>query len=164
MDYVLIADQTALPALLKRLERLSGGRVVVLAQRPDSEMAVTILPAGLTHSSSAAWLTASAATRSRACHAAMSQSHRSLDKAEWHWVHDDREHAFALNQALRGLHLPQGQTQAWVACSSTESRLIRRQLVEDHGVSPDHIECVFYASASRRSSTATESGLKPAMM
>ena len=51
---------------------------------------------------------------------------------------DDRP--YALYEALRGLHLPQGETRVWLACGRAQAAMIRRQLTEDHGVAPHRIE------------------------
>ena len=57
-----------------------------------------------------------------------------------HWVYRDRPWATrALNDVLKGLFLPQNRLQAWISCGREQCRLIRAQLIDDHGVQPQHI-------------------------
>lgn len=51
---------------------------------------------------------------------------------------DDRP--YALYETLRALHLPQDGAHVWLACGRQQAAMIRRQLVEDHGVAPHRIE------------------------
>lgn len=55
-------------------------------------------------------------------------------------VASEPDRPFALYEALRGLHLPQGGAQVWLACGRRQAAMIRRQLIDDHGVAPHRIE------------------------
>jgi NADPH-dependent ferric siderophore reductase len=58
-----------------------------------------------------------------------------------HWVHRQaRRGPRTLNDAVRGLFLPQNDVHVWVACAPAQARLIAAQLVEDHGVNPDWLD------------------------
>jgi NADPH-dependent ferric siderophore reductase len=62
------------------------------------------------------------------------------DDLRVHWVYRDKPWATrALNDALKGLFLPQNRLQAWISCGREQCRLIRGQLIDDHGVQPQHI-------------------------
>lgn len=47
-----------------------------------------------------------------------------------------------LNDALRGLFLPQDALDVWVACEARQARLICDQLTDDHGVARHRIEAM----------------------
>lgn len=57
-----------------------------------------------------------------------------------HRVASEPDRPFALYEALRGLHLPQDGAQVWLACGRQQAAMIRRQLIDDHGVAPHRIE------------------------
>jgi len=58
-----------------------------------------------------------------------------------HRVHRDaRRGPKTLNEAIRGLFLPQNDVHVWVACEAEQARLIAEQLVDDHGVNPAWLE------------------------
>ncbi|MBP2158870.1 MULTISPECIES: siderophore-interacting protein [Asticcacaulis] len=62
------------------------------------------------------------------------------DNLSVHWVYRDTRWATrALNDVLKGLFLPQNRLQAWISCGREQCRLIRDQLIDDHGVQPRHI-------------------------
>jgi len=107
--YLLIGDDTALPAIARRLEELPAGtRVIVMAEVdwPEDRL-----------------------------------SFKTQANAEIHWVYRQTQN---LNEALKRMHLPQGAMQAWVACESTAAKLIRTQLIDDHGVRPNAIRASGY--------------------
>jgi NADPH-dependent ferric siderophore reductase len=57
-----------------------------------------------------------------------------------HWVYRDGLWATrALIDVVKGLFLPQVRLQTWISCGYEQCLLIRAQLIEDHGVQPDHI-------------------------
>ncbi len=111
--YVMIGDDTALPAISRRLEELALGTpafVVVEVDGPEDEIAFTTL-ADLT----------------------------------LHWVHRSAKRGpRTLNDAIRGLFLPQADVHTWVACEGSQARLIRDQLVADHGVNPAWLKASAY--------------------
>lgn len=111
--YVLIGDDTALPAIGRRLEELSLGTpafVVMEVDGPRDEIAFNTL-ADLT----------------------------------LHWVHRSaRRGPRTLNDAVRGLFLPQNEVHTWVACEGGQAKLIRQQLIEDHGVNPAWLKAQAY--------------------
>ncbi len=110
--YVLIGDDTALPAIARRLEELpAGAPVMVVAEvdGPEDRLDFT-----------------------------------TQATARIHWVYRQSAVANSLNEALHGLHLPQNNIHAWVACEASQARLIRAQLIEDHGVNPTWIKASGY--------------------
>lgn len=107
--YVLIGDDTALPAIARRLGELpAGAPVIVLAEVETPDDHVTF----------------------------ESQADMTV-----HWVHRQTS---CLNDALKRLHLPQSDIHVWVACEATQAKLIRAQLVEDHGVNPQYLKASGY--------------------
>jgi len=111
--YVMIGDDTALPAIGRRLEELPLGTpafVVVEIEGPADEIAFNTL-ADLT----------------------------------LHWVHRSaRRGPATLNDAVRGLFLPQSDVHTWVACEAGQARLIRDQLIDDHGANPAWLKASAY--------------------
>jgi len=111
--YIMIGDDTALPAIGRRLEELPLGTpafVVVEVDGPEDEIAFNTL-ADLT----------------------------------LHWVHRSaRRGPTTLNDAVRGLFLPQSDVHAWVACEAEQARLIRDQLIDDHGINPAWLKASAY--------------------
>lgn len=103
-NYMLIADEAALPALDARLRALGkAARIIILAEGAPAR------PGG----------------RNLTIHSV------------------DRKAAFGprtLNDALKGLFLPQDRLQVWLSCDRRQARLIRAQLIEDHGVRPENVE------------------------
>ncbi|WP_303831236.1 siderophore-interacting protein [Asticcacaulis taihuensis] len=110
--YVLIGDDTALPAIARRLEELpEGTKVCVVAEVDGLEDRV---------------------------------SFETRAEVHVHWIYRQGSHANCLNDALKAMHLPQGIVHAWVACESTQAKLIRQQLIDDHGVNPSWIKASGY--------------------
>jgi NADPH-dependent ferric siderophore reductase len=111
--YVMIGDDTALPAIGRRLEELALGTpafVVVEVDGPEDEIAFNTL-ADLT----------------------------------LHWVHRSaRRGPNNLNDAVRGLFLPQTDVHTWVACEASQAKLIRDQLIDDHGADPAWLKASAY--------------------
>ena len=112
-SYLLIGDDTALPAIGRRLEELpAGAKVIVLAEVDTPEDRLTF--------------------ETRA-------------DATIYWVY---RHANLgprrLNDALRGMWVPQHAVHVWVACEASQARLIRDQLIDDHGVNPKWLKAAAY--------------------
>ncbi len=107
--YMLIGDDTALPAIARRLSELPAGvPVIVLAEVEAPDDHVTLeSPADVTT----------------------------------YWVHRQTS---CLNEALKKLHLPQNDIHVWVACEATQAKLIRAQLIEDHGINPQYLKASGY--------------------
>lgn len=111
--YVLIGDDTALPAIGRRLAELPLGTpvfAVVEVDGPDDQIAFATL-ADLTLI----------------------------------WVHRQAKHGpRTLNDAIRGLFLPQNDVHTWVACEASQAKLIREQLIDDHGINPAWLKASGY--------------------
>ncbi|MFT4075520.1 MAG: siderophore-interacting protein [Asticcacaulis sp.] len=111
-SYVLIGDDTALPAMARRLEELPAGtKVCVIAEVDGLDDHVQF--------------------ETRA-------------DAKIHWVHRQTAYPNCLNEALKALHAPKGDVHVWVACESSQAKLIRQQLIEDHGINPKWIKASGY--------------------
>jgi NADPH-dependent ferric siderophore reductase len=113
--HLLIGDETALPAIGRRLAELTAGaRAVVLAEvdgageelKFDSQADVTVT-----------W-----AHRNGAAAGASD----------------------ALAKTLATLKLPSGDYYAWVACESLVAKALRRQLIADHGANPKWMRAAGY--------------------
>ena len=110
--YILIGDDTALPAIARRLEELpEGTKVCVVAEVDGLEDRV---------------------------------SFETRAEVHVHWIYRQGSHANCLNEALKALHLPQGVVHAWVASESTQAKLIRQQLIDDHGANPSWVKASGY--------------------
>ncbi|BCP54421.1 siderophore-interacting protein [Kaistia sp. 32K] len=113
--YLLVGDETALPAIARRLEEL----------RPEAKVRVLIevggaedeLPLASRASSEITWLHRGAAAPGEG---------RLLD------------------DAVAALELPKGEGFAWVACESDTAKRLRRILVEDHGVPKQRVKASGY--------------------
>jgi NADPH-dependent ferric siderophore reductase len=105
--HLLIADDTGLPALARRLEEMpEGTRVVALIEvETDADRLELTTKAD----ASIVWVT---------------------QKAENGTDHD------ALVRALRKLDLPKGDFFSWVACESKAAKEVRALLVEEFGANP----------------------------
>lgn len=113
--HLLIGDETALPAIGRRLAELpAGSRAVVLAEidgasdelKFDSQADVTVT-----------W------------------AHRNGTAAGA---------SDALAKKLATLQLPAGDYYAWVACESLIAKALRRQLIADHGANPKWMRAAGY--------------------
>jgi len=111
--YVMIGDDTALPAIGRRLEELPLGKpafVVIEVDSPEDEIVFNTL-ADLT----------------------------------LRWVHRSAKRGpKSLSEALPGLFLPQNDVHTWVACEGSEAKLVRNQLVDDHGTNPAWLKASAY--------------------
>lgn len=113
--HLLIGDDTALPAIARRLEELpAGSRAVVLVEvdGPADEIAF-----------------ASAAD------VAVTWAHRNGAEAGTTDV---------LARALKTLRMPTGDYYAWVACESLTAKALRAQLIADHGANPKWMRAAGY--------------------
>jgi len=113
--HLLIGDETALPAISRRLAELpAGARAVVLAEvdGPRDELEFE--------------------TRANAT---ITWTHRNGDVAG---------RSDVLAKALAAMQLPSGDYYAWVACESLTAKALRRQLIADHGANPKWMRAAGY--------------------
>jgi NADPH-dependent ferric siderophore reductase len=113
--HLLMGDETALPAISRRLAELpSGTRAVVLAEvdGPDDELSFTT-----------------------DANASVTWTHRNGAAAGA---------SDALAKALAAAKLPSGDYYAWVACESLIAKALRRQLIADHGANPKWMRAAGY--------------------
>jgi NADPH-dependent ferric siderophore reductase len=113
--HLLIGDDTALPAIARRLEELpAGSRAVVLAEvdGPADEIAFE-----------------------SATDASVTWAHRHGAEAGTTDV---------LSKALKTLRMPAGDYYAWVACESLTAKALRAQLIADHGANPKWMRAAGY--------------------
>jgi len=113
--HLMIGDETALPAIARRLEELPAGtRTVVLAEVAGAAEELTFqTDANL----SITWVHRNGAAPG------------SID---------------ILQQALRQLPLPSGDFYAWVACESLAAKALREQLIAENGANPKWIRAAGY--------------------
>ena len=113
--YLLIGDETALPAIGRRLEELpAGAHAVVVAEVAD---------------------------------AGEEQHFDTRVRLRTHWLHRRGAapgDASRLNEAVARLSLPAGDGYAWVACEAAVAKMLRRQLIETHGLSKDRVKAAAY--------------------
>jgi NADPH-dependent ferric siderophore reductase len=113
--HLLIGDDTALPAIARRLAELPAGtRAVVLAEVDG--------PADQVSFESAADVT-------------VTWAHRNGAEAGTTDV---------LARTLKTLSLPAGDYYAWVACESLTAKALRAQLIADHGANPKWMRAAGY--------------------
>ena len=112
-SYLMIGDETALPAIGRRLEDLpAGAKVIVLAEveTPDDRL-----------------------------------SFETRADLTVYWVYRQANLGpRSLNDALKGMWVPQHDVHVWVACEASQARLIREQLIDDHGVNPKWLKAAAY--------------------
>jgi NADPH-dependent ferric siderophore reductase len=105
--HLLMGDETALPAIARRLAELPAGTRVVVVAEVDGPADQVVL--------------ASAADVS------VTWAHRDGAAAGT---------TDALAKALKTVNLPAGDFYAWVACESLTAKALRAQLIADHGANP----------------------------
>jgi NADPH-dependent ferric siderophore reductase len=113
--HLLIADDTGLPAISRRLAELPAGAkavAVVEVDRPGCEIAMPS-PADV----------------------AVSWTYRNGAEPGT---------GDALARALREATLPRGDVHAWVACESLTAKALRAQLIAEHGANPKWIKAAGY--------------------
>jgi NADPH-dependent ferric siderophore reductase len=113
--HLLIGDDTALPAIARRLSELpNGARAVVLAEVDDPADQVTF--------DTAANVTVTWAYREGA----------------------PAGTSDVLARTLATLRLPAGDFYAWIACESLTAKALRAQLIADHGANPKWMRAAGY--------------------
>jgi NADPH-dependent ferric siderophore reductase len=113
--HLLIGDDTALPAISRRLAELpAGSRVVVLA---EVDGAADELAFDSAADVSVAWV------------------HRNGAEPGT---------TDLLQRQLRTLTLPTGDFYAWAACDSPTAKALRAQLIAEHGANPKYMRCAGY--------------------
>ncbi len=105
--HLLIADDTGLPALARRLEEMPAGTPVVALIEVETE--ADRLELVTRADASIVWIT---------------------QRPDHGTDHD------ALTNALRQLELPKGDFFSWVACESKTAKAVRALLVEEFGANP----------------------------
>jgi NADPH-dependent ferric siderophore reductase len=113
--HLLIGDDTALPAIGRRLGELPAGtKVVVLAEvdGPTDELKLD-----------------------SAADVSVTWAHRNGAEAGTTTVLADK---------LRTMRLPKGDYYAWVACESLTAKALRVQLIADHGANPKWMRAAGY--------------------
>jgi NADPH-dependent ferric siderophore reductase len=113
--HLLIADETGLPAISRRLAELPAGTRVVVVGEIDG-------PADEIAFKTAANATVTWAYRNGAAAGASD----------------------IVAKTLATLQLPAGDYYAWVACESLTAKALRRQLIADHGANPKWMRAAGY--------------------
>jgi NADPH-dependent ferric siderophore reductase len=113
--HLLIGDETALPAISRRLAELPATSRVIVIGEVDGAADEVALP-------TAADATVTWAHRSGAAPGASD----------------------ALAHTLASLRLPAGDYYAWVACESLAAKALRQQLIADHGANPKWLRAAGY--------------------
>lgn len=113
--YVLVADETGLPAVARRLEELQPGAAVRVLIEVEDAREERALPTAA--SASVTWL------------------HRDGIPAGTPDL---------LLPALRDLSFAQGDSHVWIACEIEVARSMRRHLIEERGLRRDQIRAVGY--------------------
>jgi NADPH-dependent ferric siderophore reductase len=113
--HLLAGDETALPAIGRRLDELpAGARVVVVAEVDGTADEIAF------------------ETRTDA---SITWAHRNGVPAGA---------SDALSKTLAKLKLPAGDYYAWVACESLTAKALRQQLIADHGANPKWMRAAGY--------------------
>lgn len=112
--YLLIGDETALPAIGRRLEELRSGVAVFVVAATDAPGDRFELPA------------------------------RDGLEIVWTFRNEGGSDAARINAALDKLTLPTGDGYAWIAAEATEARAIRSHLIEALGHSREWIKAAGY--------------------
>jgi NADPH-dependent ferric siderophore reductase len=113
--YLLVGDETALPAIARRLEEMPAGTRVIamieVADRDEERDLPTAANAQIT------WL------------------HRNAEPAGTPAL---------LENALKSLSIPAGDIHAWIACEIEVARRLRQYLIEEEGLSRAQIKAAGY--------------------
>jgi NADPH-dependent ferric siderophore reductase len=113
--HLLIGDDTALPAISRRLGELpAGARVIVLAEIDDAADEISFETAA------------------------------DLELRWVHRSGAEPGAGMPLLDALRPLKLPGGDFHAWVACESTAAKALRAHLVGERGANPKWVKAAGY--------------------
>lgn len=113
--HLLAGDDTALPAIARRLEELPAGTRVVVIAEVDSEADQIPLPTQA--DATVHWVHRKGAPAGQAVH---------------------------LADALRAIDLPAGDYYAWVACEGAVAKELRKQLLAEHGAQPKWTRAAAY--------------------
>lgn len=113
--HLLVADDTGLPAIARRLEELPAGTRVVVIVEVDTEADEIPLPTKA--NASIHWIHREGAPAGQAEH---------------------------LSKALRAIDLPAGDYYAWVACEAAVAKALRQQLLAEHGAQPKWTRAAAY--------------------
>jgi NADPH-dependent ferric siderophore reductase len=113
--HLMVGDDTALPAIARRLEELPEGKRVVVVVEVDSP--------------------ADKLTFDTRTDASVHWVYRSGTEAGT---------ADLLSQALREIDFPRGDYYAWVACESSAAKALRTQLLAEHGAQPQWMRAAGY--------------------
>ena len=113
--HLLMGDDTALPAIARRLDELPAGTRAVVVAEVDG--ATDHLPFKTAADVTVTW------------------AHRNGAEPGTTAV---------LANALRTLRLPSGDFYAWVACESLTAKALRAQLIADHSANPKWMRCAGY--------------------
>jgi NADPH-dependent ferric siderophore reductase len=113
--HLLMGDDTALPAIARRLAELPAGtRAVVVAEVDNAADQVVF---------------------ETSADATITWAHRNGAAPGSSDV---------LARTLKTLSLPKGDYYAWVACESLIAKALRAQLIADHGANPKYMRCAGY--------------------
>lgn len=113
--HLLAGDETAVPAIARRLEELpAAARAIVLVEidRPGDELPL--------------------------------QSRAALEVHWCHRNGAAPGTASVLLEAMRRLVLPTGDGYAWVACETAAARALRQHLVQERGIDPKRVKAAGY--------------------
>jgi NADPH-dependent ferric siderophore reductase len=113
--HLLVGDETALPAIGRRLAELPAGTRAVVVAEVDG--AADELAFETKADATIVW------------------AHRKEAAAGT---------GEAMAQALQRLQMPRGDYYAWVACESLVAKALRRQLIADHGANPKWLRAAGY--------------------
>lgn len=113
--HLLVGDDTALPAIARRLEELPAGTRVVVIAEVDSQADEIPLPTDA--DASIHWIHRKGAPAGQAEH---------------------------LAGALRTIDLPAGDYYAWVACEGAVAKALRTQLLAENGAQPKWTRAAAY--------------------
>lgn len=112
--HLLVGDDTALPAIARRIEELPvNTRVAAVIEVNDPSAKIDFDTKAHLH-------------------------------VEWRFRSESKFPGSALLLALRETYLPDGEGYVWAACESTVVRAVRQHLVEERGISKDRIRASSY--------------------
>jgi NADPH-dependent ferric siderophore reductase len=112
--HLLIGDDTALPAIARRIEEMpANARVAAVIEVQDPSAKIEF----------------------------STQAHLHV---EWRYRSESDYRGAGLLLALRETYLPDGEGFVWAACESTVVRAVRQHLVEERGISKDRIRASSY--------------------
>lgn len=113
--HLLVADETGLPAIARRLEELPAGTRVVVVAEVDSK--ADEIPLATKADATIHWIHRNGAPAGQVDH---------------------------LSKALRSISLPTGDYFAWAACEGTVAKALRAQLLTEHGAKPQWTRAAAY--------------------